>query len=573
MEQHPRSLKPEPMRIISVSGDDFEMGRQHAEQVGPAIQEGMLEFYCDFWNRIVNQQSPDRLFGMARRALMYLLDPVLVKRLRKQIPEYAMARLRGIVEVVGKNGRTLDDLITVLVLPDLLPMLGAFAARLRPSAFVDVCPPPHFGCTSFIAAGKNFLHGRNLDFPGVAYWDRFPVMQITKPKDGLSYIGFTSAGVPICGISGINEAQISMALHQHYCRESSFDGILPFIIGEKILKNARTLADAEEILKSSRVASSWAFIVTDGKSRQAFIYETHPRAGGFRRLREDDPYLVHSNYFQTPECQPSEYSTTERMNWDNHWRRARLESVVRDFGPELEPKDAVKAISDSMDGFWGQEKVMNRTVACIINTQSYVLDSERMRLWFAEGEAPIQLGKYREYDLGEILRGKTAGTGVEFEGYRYKDERKDKAKRMAVRSLISVFDGFDEQASREAAEALEYDFSPEIAQVSAVLKLKMGEYAASVELLGAARDWIRKEMTLRSKKVLPPEYFEISIFLARGLDLAGRRSEALAVYKDLLQEPGFADKHLRNLATRGKAFGQNHVHRMMMPFSCYIPFE
>src|SRR5262249_3838545 len=154
-----------------------------------------------------------------------------------------------------------------LILPDLMPMLQAYLTRLKPALFIEATPPPKFGCSSFVSSGKHFLHGRNLDFPGVSFWDRYPVIQSTQRKGWLRYIGFTTAGVPRAGITGINEAQLSVSLHQHYCRETTLKGTLPFATAEEILGRAQTLQQAMDILRESIPATSWAFIITDGKTR------------------------------------------------------------------------------------------------------------------------------------------------------------------------------------------------------------------------------------------------------------------------------------------------------------------
>src|SRR3989338_6048323 len=108
----------------------------------------------------------------------------------------------------------------------------------------------------------------------------------TSRSGSLKYIGFTTAGVPLGGITGVNEAQISVALHQHYSKETSLQGHLPFVISEKILMEAENLTDALKILNDSHVNSSWAFVVADGKTKDGFIYESAPKSHGIKRLSE-----------------------------------------------------------------------------------------------------------------------------------------------------------------------------------------------------------------------------------------------------------------------------------------------
>jgi hypothetical protein len=320
-------------RIISVKGTDREIGRQHAAQVGDHLAIGMPAFYYRFWRAALLGDTQEKWRNPLRGAVGYLLDPLLVDQLLKNVPTFIHERIQGMVDVAGIASR---EYITALVLPDLLPMLQAYAGKFGLAKFIEA-NPPRFGCTSFVAQGKNFIHGRNLDFPGVSYWDRYPVIQLTEREGFLRYVGFTTAGVPMAGITGINEEKISVSLHQHYCIKTSLKGQLPFVIGEEILGRARTLKEAKEIILASEVSSSWAFVVCDGKSKEAFICESYPGRKEFRTFSHHP--MSHSNYFQTDGCRPSEYATTARMNWDNYWRKTRLENLVKEAGSNLTAKN------------------------------------------------------------------------------------------------------------------------------------------------------------------------------------------------------------------------------------------
>src|SRR5262249_40440139 len=120
------------------------------------------------------------------------------------LPPMAKDRIQG---VAAASALSVEELTIAMVLPDLMPILESLAGKVAPGTLIGVSAP-RFGCSSFVASGKYFLQGRNLDFPGVAYWDRYPVLQQTSLDGKLRYIGFTTAGVPIGGITGINEAQV-----------------------------------------------------------------------------------------------------------------------------------------------------------------------------------------------------------------------------------------------------------------------------------------------------------------------------------------------------------------------------
>ena len=567
-EDRSHPFPADPTRLLFLKGSDFEMGRQHGEQVGASGSDGMLQFYMRFWQGVLSVKSGGMLTRLASGMGKYLLHSLVVDKLRAGVDEAARERVRGCAQATGLP---FDEMMTVLILPDLLPILQAYLTKIRPRTFIEAAPP-RFGCSSFISLGKKFLHGRNLDFPGVGYWDRYPVIQMMQRPGSLRVIGFTTAGVPLAGITGVNEAQISVSLHQHYCGETSLRGKLPFAIGEEILFKARSLQDALVILRRSQVASSWAFIITDGKTRRGLIYEAHARAAGVRFLTEDEPLLVHSNFFQTPQCRPAEYATSIRMNWDNYWRKQRLHELVAARGNELTAAEAALFLCDHFDRYWNEEKPFNRTVSQVYNIQSMVLDPENMKVLFAEGDAPIHLRSFREYDLGAMFAGRDAITGNTTPAYRFKSENLRRAKEAYILSFIAAFDGRYDKALSHLSDSLRAEFTHEGALVAAVLNLKKGEYAPAATLLEKAKGSMESKMKERGLRQPPPEFFETELFLARAYDLQGDRSKAVKMYQAVASHPGLLDPNLRRIAAAEGPYTPSHLTRILMPYSSYIPF-
>lgn len=560
----------EPTQVIHTQGSDLDIGRQHAEILGSRVHQGMVGFYGDFWGRLLSNKPKTFPKNLAATLIQKLVDPGLVNQLVKQIPEHARQRILGISQAANIP---FHKLLTPLVLPDLLPLLQAYAGKLGAVNFVDVSPPPLFGCSSFVHNGKQFLQARNLDFPGVGYWDRYPVIQMMAPKGTLRYIGFNTAGVAIAGITGVNEAQISVALHQHYCFETNLKGQLPFVIGEEILRRARNLNEALEILKGVKVASSWAFVVADGKKREAFIYETHPKAAGLRWLNEFNPTLTHSNFYQTEEPASKEYATTERMVWDNFSRANRLKQLIDNSGENFDVQKAVKTISDHWDPYWGSEKIMNRTVSQIYNVQSVVWDLENMKAFFAEGNAPVQLGRYVEYDMGEIFSGRSGRTGESYPGYVFENEKRRWAKHHFIHSFVHSFEGKTSEARAELLETLNYEDFPEARLISGLLALKDGDYPTALEMFTRSKSLIETEKIKLNKDVFPPEYFEIWLYLARTLDLLGRRGEALKHYSEIEAHSDLRDANVMKIVKSKKIYNREKLDQLVMPYSSYLPFN
>jgi len=574
MKESQNNLHPYPTRktqVIFVEGSDVQMGKQHAEQLGDAVSLGMAPFYYGFFRRILNPQGISSFEQLGYQLLSKGIDAFLVKSLVSQIPSTLRDRVRGVSEA---SQIPEEKFFTTLILPDLLPMLQAHWIKLNPRLGMPAAPPPRFGCSSFIAKGNRFLHGRNLDFPGVAYWDRYPVLQVSKPKKGLKTIGFTSAGVPLAGISGINEAGITVSLHQHYCVQTDWKGSLPFVISERILSEADTLKKAIEILKNARLASSWAFVVADGKTQNGFIFEAHPKRSGIRWLSEEGGVLSHSNFFQSEALKNTDYATTERMNWDNFWRRHTLDRNIRKHLDTLSPELAVQYLSDHTDGFWNEEKIVNRTVSQVYNIQSYVVDPVAMKLFLAEGDCPIHLRGYREYDLAELFSGTFRQSDTVFPSYQFKDEAKRKAKEEYILSFVAAFDENFHEALSGLKKSLEKAFTPEAALVAALVNLRLdGDIESSLDWVISAEEAIDQKMKSLQFQNYPPEYFEILLYQARIRDLKGQRGKAQQIYSRITQHPSLRDAGIFKLAKNAKPYTKKKVKRLIMPYSTYIPFD
>lgn len=565
-QSHP--YPAEPLKEIWVKGDPKRIGREHAIAVGEAFNKGMPRFYYEFWQRMSEPKTTGRLKKLGMHAAQTFLRHVVIPKLQRQIPAWALERIEGACEV---SGRKPDEMAMTLILPDLFPLFSVWVARFYPELFVQVEPPPLFGCSSFFSRGDKFLFGRNLDFPGVAYWDRFPVLQVTAPEDKLRYIAFTSAGVPFGGITGVNEDQISVALHQHYSRSGSISGKLPFLIAEQVLMEARSVEEALAIISRYPVATSWAFLVADGKTRKAVIYECHARGGKANFLTTD--HLSHANFYQTPECRRVENATSVRMNWDNYCRKNRLGHLLEAEGSALTPERAVQVLSDHYDPFWGEEKPFNRVVSQVYNIQSVVMDLEAMTAWVAEGDAPIHIRQYQKYDLGALFAGRSGKQEGVLPGYQFQSEDVRRAKEKYILSFVSACDGDYSNALEGLGQSLSAHYTPEAGLIAGVLKLKKGQFAEGRAEFEKGKAFIERKCAERGKKEYPPEYFETLIYLARSLDLVGARGEAEKVYDLLLQHPSALDSNHRRIATARKKYQARHLDSIMMPYSSYIPFQ
>jgi hypothetical protein len=161
-----------------------------------------------------------------------------------------------------------------------LPDTGIFLQGLGSNRFFRFIPST--GCSSVAARlpGGGFAYGRNLDFAGVGAWDNHPMILSIDPPPGskeLRHLVIGADGMPFAGITGVNEAGLTFAVHQNYSRDISLHGVPMVLIGELALRSARTLDEAIEILRANRPANLWTFVLTDLKSGTALAVESSQR--------------------------------------------------------------------------------------------------------------------------------------------------------------------------------------------------------------------------------------------------------------------------------------------------------
>lgn len=558
-------------QFMCLRGSDYEIGRQHAEQMSVPFQESMAGFYSDLWNYMQNVPFSDVREQWGLKLLSHSLFPVLKTRLLRGVPPFARERIRGMSDVLRVPMAALE---TAVVLPDLLPLLQSLAVRMQPSHFSPVIEVPTLGCSSLVSIGRSLVHGRNLDFPGMGYWDRSPVIQLTETKGALKTVSFTTASVPVGGITALNEAGISVCLHQHYSRNWSTRGAPPFAIAEAALQRFSKLEDIVDYISRERVSSAWAFVICDGKTKHSVVLEKDARHCGIRSYDSSQLSFSHSNYFQTQACQGNEYSISEKMSWDNHARKLRLDQLSSEMAGQGGPIEIARAMSDHWDPYWQQTKLVNRTVSQAFNIQSVVMDLTEMKVWIAEGASPVHLREYCQYDLSELFSGRVPSAISKTQVCTLANQPLyAQAKTDLVQAFIEAF-GRRFGAARERLEKVA-GAAPctETYLALTAMRLKCGDFTGASESVDAACHWAESRAREMGKSQMPPEYFEARLKRAHCADLLGKRSDAKKQYRALELEKGLKDVHIRREAKRAKPYKPYRLDKLLVPFSTYFPSD
>ena len=133
-------------------------------------------------------------------------------------------------------------------------------------------------------------------------------MIVTAPpaeSGELRHAVFGADGLLFGGITGVNEAGIAFAVQQNYSRDGGLFGVPMTFIGELVLRKARSLSEAETLLRELRPAALWTFVVADLKSGETMAVESSSRHFASRRM--ENGKFVQTNHLMHEETRPDEF--------------------------------------------------------------------------------------------------------------------------------------------------------------------------------------------------------------------------------------------------------------------------
>ncbi len=231
--------KCDSLGLLWLTGSPTERARAHGQLLGKEMTLDNLNLFVALSVRGIQKETLKFFF------VDQLLN-LLVRWGTSSAPDSFHEEIQAMAEAAGIDPVRLKRAL-------LLPDIAAFSWALLSKQGKNL---PSHGCTSAIFSSESgdFIQGRNLDFPGSPSYDENPLLVIHRPEAGskeLKHVSIGTHGLQFSGITGFNEAGITFAVHQNYTRLLSFKGVpMPFV-GELVLRSARSLDDAIEIIKSN----------------------------------------------------------------------------------------------------------------------------------------------------------------------------------------------------------------------------------------------------------------------------------------------------------------------------------
>ncbi|MCA9666315.1 MAG: hypothetical protein KC503_12030 [Myxococcales bacterium] len=382
------------VNVLSLAGDRYEMAFQHGRLLRDEIASGTLEAVGALARRgIVNSVGEGRLARMLRwYCETALADPMLRHALRRarQVGDESPLDGYGLAAGAGIPARTVFRAPLGPEVAQLL--LGKTAGRIGGA-------DPNM-CTSFVAWGARtangeLIIGRNTDYPLTGYFDKHPTVIYFAPNDGaMRYMTVTSAGVHNAATGGLNEAGLYLAIHTVPTTNVSERGLPVLMVGQQILRMARTLREAEYWIKQATPAAGWNFHVVSTRERRAATFELC--AENAHVVYSEGESHVTTNHYRSERMLPHQLHVNRTIETDTNARMARCAQLIDEAAGKLDARRAAAILGDKHDPESGRVRFGPNCVSASTTVSSSVWLPESGRVYVANGRAPVSQNEYVE---------------------------------------------------------------------------------------------------------------------------------------------------------------------------------
>lgn len=229
------------LTITSLVGDEYEQ----LYQLG-LKDRGRHESLFNQVNHFLSTPYP-MVERIASQMADYLVKSNLENNLgfKKRIEAYAQ----------GLN-TSLREAAYATLIPELVSSLSKWLPGL---------PGGLMGCSSFFILDEQTqtpIHARILDFPLQDSFDLHERCLNTAFSGHQKVFSMGSAGLPFHSVTGMNEAGVTLGLHQKFTDVFNMNGTSIFEIAHELLLKVETPQEAIKFLKKHKSITTWSFIMS-----------------------------------------------------------------------------------------------------------------------------------------------------------------------------------------------------------------------------------------------------------------------------------------------------------------------
>ncbi|MGN6370608.1 MAG: C45 family autoproteolytic acyltransferase/hydrolase [Phycisphaerae bacterium] len=267
--------------------------------------------------------------------------------------------------------------------------------------------PNQFACTGIISlpaysAKQNghLMLGRVFDFEGGESFGRQKSLTyiIPPPGEGIPFAHVAWPGLAGC-VTGMNAEKIALFLNAAATKDYRRIGTPTIFMARQILQHARTLDDAEKIIRSTSVFVSDIIVVADGKTGHARIFEKSPAATATRDVQLS---AVVTNHLTTPTFADDPVNRERMADSTTMQRHARARQLLDRLHNNITPQTLAtilrdkKGLDDHDIGF-GNRNAIDGLIAC----HAVIMDVTAGKMWIAAW--PNCEGAFLGIDITQML--------------------------------------------------------------------------------------------------------------------------------------------------------------------------
>lgn len=533
-----------PLLVMHLRGTQAEMGHQHGSLLGAhGGHEDVLAYY---------PRMPQVLMGPSHGGPPALIARpllgLLLRRLERDRPRDLRDRSRAFFDALGLPRAHARNLFVMDLLQNVVGTAGRWAnlgpsRRLMAGAAVPACSS--VAVWGRASEGATLRHARNFDFPGAGLWERWPAVVFCTPEQGLRYGFVTTRGADTPGVTGFNEAGLTVTAHTRFHRDVRWSGAGIVDLTHDIVRRAETLDDALKIARERPASSTWGIIVSSARERSAVVLEVTASAVEPVRPLAGEDFLLQTNRYACAALTRDEVapSVGHLANSDGRARvmRDHVEGGLGRGGLDVAALQALLGAHDDPDVKDGA-RAAGGVLAQGISVQSVVCEPDARRVHVSVGPCPTGSGPWVAVDwswddpAGARVHEAAPTTGAIHPRFAAGDARR--GHEHYVRSVSLDGQGASEaQVAAALDEAIALDpREPSYRLIAAGFRLRAGDPEGALAQLEAGLAHERARFH-RGQQLL---------WAARAADACGRTDVARA-HRDALRalsDPLLVDHHV-----------------------------
>lgn len=521
------------VRFLNVRGSVEAMAYQLGQRTLRDVHAGGVPFFANYVENVLKNSPIHKAAGV----LQWATHRWVTKRLRQNVPaEYKKA----IAAFAEGSQIPLDTLYDAFLMPEtFLWLVGTYHKRLGTMRAHGLGAPPTFGCTSAIIrppATQSLLHGRNFDYFGINYWDQYATVVFYHPDDGIDYVSVSTAGFIGGGITSMNAAGLTFAVHQHVVDHFNLAGVPVGIAGDEVMRRAHTIEEAVSILRDYPPVAGWTYVMSEGDTGRAAIYEVAPGRENLYFLPEGQKSLGYANIYWGSDFKTTEVDYYPEFRRANYARQQRAHDMLDELSSQntqAQPIDIARILGDCTDPETNQTRLFGPTIAAAHTVASVVFEPENRRVWIGTGRSPTSRRWFVPFTLGtnhDTDNGAPDPSALPFTPFpNWEDGLHGRAFDLYRHASHLFWEG---ESDERLLIMIEYALA--LYPQEPNLQILAGLLALRIKRGTRAEGAFRRALDIATE---PSRRAEIQIFLAWALDLQGQRSAARHIYQKVSKDP------------------------------------